>query len=630
MRRPFPGAVWGGYPQRGGEREPWASSAWRGLRQLAGGPRAARYRRFARKVAERDLSGSDAALVKDFVRACETMESTLQVRPYPSQVMAARIMLDGCLAEMATGEGKTVAIALAAAIAALGNTPVHVITANDYLASRDAQAMAPFFQALGLAVGAVTQPMDQAQRRAAWACHVTYCTAKELVFDYLRDGLAGGRGLADLEQRARRLAAGPQDSMVPLLRGLSMAIVDEADTVLIDEAGVPLVLSQPAPAALEHGFLQQAAGQAGALREGTHFTLAPDGKGVSLTDAGRERLLQDWPPARQPAHNDSRHREDTAILALTALHGLRRDRDYVVRDGSVILVDETTGRAAPGRAWSRGLHQLVEIKEGCAFTGRNSTVSQITFQRFFPRYLHLCGMSGTVAGSAWEMSSVYALPTVVVPPRLPSLRRSEPLALLPDSPALWQAVCARVNEVHATGRPVLVGTGSVAESEQLSAVLHAAGLAHTVLNARQDSGESEVIAAAGQRGRITVATSMAGRGTDIVLGDGVAALGGLHVILCQHNVSRRIDRQFIGRAARQGQPGGAQALLALDFPLMRRWLPAWWRRLAAKGLPPPLLHLTARWPQWVAAYTQRKQRQTLCRADEETERELSFNREKFS
>ncbi len=652
--RPFPGVVWGEYPQRDSPASAVGLRAFlRGLKAVAP-PRIGRYEHFARKLAARPADARPLAvrlqalrdrlalaaewdnegLEEAFALAVDALESSQGIRAYPSQVMAARIMLDDRLAEMATGEGKTVAIALAAAIAALGNTPVHVITANDYLASRDAQAMSPFFTALGLSAGVVTQPLSQAQRRAEWGRDVTYCTAKELAFDYLRDGMARPQGLADLQRRARRLsaavapnaAAAPQ----PLLRGLCMAIVDEADTVLIDEASVPLVLSQAGSDLLDPLFLAQAASQAASLREGVHYRLA--GGSVALMADGRERLLA-WPQQAKapPTHNDRRHREDAVQLALTSQHVLQRDRDYVVKDGKVTLIDATTGRAAEGRAWSRGLHQLVELKEGCELTGRNNTVLQITFQRFFPRYLRLAGMSGTVRGSAGEMLSVYGLATVRVPTRLPSRRRKEPVAVFADTPALWQAVARRTQEVHSSGRPVLIGTGSVAESEQLSAVLTLRGLTHAVLNARQDGAEGEVVAAAGLCGRITVATSMAGRGTDIHLGEGVAALGGLHVILCQHNASRRIDRQFIGRAGRRGEPGSVQVMLALDFVLARRWLPAWWRNLAVKpGLSHPLLELTALWPQWLATYTQRKQREALCRNDEETGKSLTFNRETFS
>lgn len=656
-----PGVAWGSYPQRAnGARRDWPQRAGAAVRALAGGPRPASYARFAARVAASGaapagLSGDallaaaralrqrqsgqpwdTAALTEAFGLAACAFESTSGLRPYSTQVMAARILLDGRLAEMATGEGKTVAIALAAAVAALGNTPVHVITANDYLAARDAAAMAPFFGALGLGCGAVTQPMDQAARRAAWGCAITYCTAKELVFDYLRDGMARPQALGDLEQRARRLASradgtGAQDGAALLLRGLCFGIVDEADTVLIDEAGVPLILSRADASTLEHGFLAEAARHAAGMRAGVDFELMAAGRRARVLPPGQQQLAG-WPDGPVPLHNNRRHREDTVGLALVALHGLLRDRDYVVQDGRIIIVDETTGRGAPGRAWSRGLHQLVEIKEGCAASGRNTAMAQITYQRFFARYLRLAGMSGTVGASATELRTAYGLETVVVPPRLPSLRRVLPMRLLADSSALWRAVAAEVAAVHAQGRPVLVGTDTVVQSEQLSAVLAAAGLPHAVLNARQDAAEEAVVAAAGQRGRITVATSMAGRGTDIALGEGVAALGGLHVVLCQHNASPRIDRQFTGRAARRGEPGSVRVMLALDFPLLTRWLPRAWRVVAGagRGLPGPLLRLTVWWPQWCAAYTGRQHRQSLSRADGETERALIFDREKFS
>lgn len=651
-----PGVAWGSYPQRAsGMRRHWPHRAGALLRALAGGPRQAPYADFAALVARtaapsaesledavlalrRRQSGRpwDAAALADaFALAACALTSTCGLRPYPTQIMAARILLDGRLAEMATGEGKTVAIALAAAVAALGNTPVHVITANDYLAARDAAAMGPFFAALGLGCGAVTQPMDQAARRVAWGHSITYCTAKELVFDYLRDGMARPQSLTDLEQRARRLGgdadgAGAADAGAPLLRGLCFGIVDEADTVLIDEAGVPLILSRADASALEHGFLREAARHAASMREGVDFELLMAGRRARLLPAGQEQLSA-WPDGAVPLHNNRRHREDTVCLALVAAHGLLRDRDYVVQGGRITIVDETTGRGAPGRAWSRGLHQLVEIKEGCAATGRNTAMAQITYQRFFARYLRLAGMSGTVGSSAGELRSVYGLETVAVPPRLASLQRVLPTVLLPDSRALWRALAAEVAAVHAQGRPVLVGTETVEQSEQVSAVLASAGLPHVVLNARQDTAEEAVVAAAGQRGRITVATSMAGRGTDIALGEGVAALGGLHVVLCQHNASPRIDRQFTGRAARRGEPGSVRTMLALDFALFARWLPRAWLAVAAsRALPGLLVRFTVGWPQWCAAYTGRQHRQSLSRADGETERALIFDREKFS
>jgi len=568
----------------------------------------------------------DDTLAVTFAHVCGVLEATLKLRAYPSQIMAARIMLDGRVAEMATGEGKTVAIAIAAAVAALENMVVHVVTANDYLAARDAQEMAPFYTALGLTVGAVTQPMDKASRAIAWANGITYCSAKELVFDYLRDGLLRRAGLHDLERRARRLAGGEQ-AEAPLLRGLCMAIVDEIDTVLIDDAGVPLVLSRQSTGAPEHDFLLQAVAQAAAMQEDRDFS-RPTPQEILLTEAGRRRLSE-WPQGGLAVHRQSRHREATVTLALHALHALQRDRDYVVLEDGVAIIDETTGRSAKGRAWSRGLHQMVEIKEGCRPTARNDTVSRITYQRFFPRYLHLCGMSGTVAGSAYELGAVYNLSYVFVPPRLPRRCRQLPLSMYANTDALWTAVLLQTRAIHCTGRPVLIGTASVYDSDYLATLFAEAGLAPMVLNARQDETESRIIATAGETGRITVATSMAGRGTDIRLGPEVVAIGGLHVILCQHNVSSRVDRQFLGRTARQGQPGSMQVMLALDFPLLRRFLPARFRQKALL-FPTWVFSMLVLVSQVTAAYTAIKQRQALRRAEDETERELLFNREKFS
>lgn len=630
-------------------------SMWQGLTAVVLKPGISSYRKFALQVAASlalsqkcGLSGSgdvtlggrqpaghgpfsdakgDDGLTSVFAHVCAVLSATLKLQAYPTQIMAARIMLDGRVAEMATGEGKTVAIAIAAAVAALENVAVHVVTANDYLATRDARELAPFYAALGLSVGAITQPMDKSSRAIAWANAITYCSAKELVFDYLRDGLLRRVGEPDLESRARRLA-GVSQAERPLLRGLCMAIVDEIDTVLIDEASVPLVLSQQGADAAEHDFLLEAVAQAAAMHEGRDFSRHPATHDVFLTEAGRERLSE-WPRGRYALHNQSRHREATVTLALTALHALQRDRDYVVLEDGIMIIDETTGRAARGRAWSRGLHQLVEIKEGCQLTGRNDTVARITYQRFFPRYLHLCGMSGTVSGSAYELGAVYNLTPVVVPPRLPRRCTELPLAVYEDTDALWAAVVDRTRAIYRTGRPVLIGTASVSDSEHLADLFAKAGLFPAVLNARQDEAESSIIANAGEPGRITVATSMAGRGTDIRLGKDALAMGGLHVILCQHNVSSRIDRQFLGRTARQGQPGSTQVMLALDFPVIRRFLPARFRRKVA-SLPTFFIAALVLCSQDIAAYTGRQQRQSLWRADEETERELLFNSEKFS
>jgi preprotein translocase subunit SecA len=555
-------------------------------------------------------------------------ELRLGLRPYRAQIIAARVMLDGRLAEMATGEGKTVAIALAAAAAALGGAPVHVVTANDYLAGRDAAYLAPLFAALGLRVAAVTQEMKRDARRAAYAADVAYCTAKELAFDYLRDGLARSPQSGNLVQRARRLARADDSSAQPVLRGLCVAIVDEADTVLIDEARVPLVISRRRERGDSSGFLADMLLFASSLRESVEFQLQQERQAAVLTAAGLERL-DAWPrlPGAQAEAGNQRHRIDCACLAVAALHVFRRDRDYVLGADGVTIVDETTGRVAAGRSWSRGLHQLIELKEGIAPSERNETIAQITFQRFFRRYLHLAGMSGTLRECAAELRRTYGTPVVGIPSRARSRRLRWPSRLFRTNDELFEAVVASAAQVARSGRPVLIGMSSVTESEQLSSSLTALGLPHALLNARQDREEAAIVARAGERARITVATSMAGRGTDIALAPGVAELGGLHVILCQHNPSRRIDRQFVGRAARRGEPGSYAVMLSLESPLFSRLVPpgrrAWLGRLGTRF--EMFLRLASVIPQWLEEREHARQRFRLARADTNAERALAFS-----
>jgi len=485
----------------------------------------------------------------------QATEQTLGLRLHDTQLLAATLMLDQQLVEMATGEGKTLAMAAAAAVAAMAGVPVHVITANDYLAERDAQSLSAFFQALGVSVGHINPAQSPEQRRQVYAQDVVYAAAKELAFDYLRDGLSGAQA-----------SASP-----PLLRGLNLALIDEADSILLDEASVPLIISATSQA----GAAQQAHRRAVwwqalqlARRLGTEgvtsasgsadFVVDPSRHSASLTPAGDQRLAG---PAealggiwRRP-----RLRRELLGLALTALHALKRDQHYLIRDGKVELLDTLTGRIAVGRVWSQGLHTLIELKEGCTPSAPTETLAQITFQRFFKRYWRLGGLSGTLVEARQELRSLYGVDVVRVPERLPSRRRQGPTLVFKTAEQRWQAATQRIQELQSQGRPVLVGTDSVTDSEQLSRHLSEAGIAHTVLNARHDGAEAHIVAQAGQSGRVTVATRMAGRGTDITLDEAARKAGGLHVIHCQRNESRRMDRQLVGRCARQGQAGSTEA-----------------------------------------------------------------------
>lgn len=482
----------------------------------------------------------------------------LGIRYFPVQLIGGLALLDGCFVEMATGEGKTVTAALAAATAALAGLPVHVITVNDYLAGRDAAQLAPLYRALGLSIGVIQHKDEPAARRAAYAADITYVANKEIGFDYLRDHIA----------RARRAGKrGPQsNSGETVLRGLGYAIVDEADSALIDEARTPLIIAERSD---ESRFPYAAVLDiARSLENRTHYRIDRAHRAAQLTEAGRDEIGR-HAGALSGLWRHSRAREEITEQALAALHLFECDRHYILREGKVEIVDEYTGRVAEGRNWERGLHQLIEAKEGAKITAQNTTVARITYQSFFRRYVRLAGMSGTAKEHSAEFLGVYGLKVVRIPTNRPVRRRCMGRTLHRRSEARWAAVADAAAREVGRGRAVLIGTRSVSASEAVSAVLTARGLPHTVLNARQDQNEADIVAVAGEAGRITVATNMAGRGTDIRLTPEVMMRGGLHVILTEYHESSRIDRQLVGRCARQGDPGSWEAIVSLNDELFR-------------------------------------------------------------
>ena len=515
--------------------------------------------------------GAETPLPRVFALVHVAVERHLGLRYHPVQLTGGRALTGRRVVEMATGEGKTITAILPAAAAALSGRPVHIVTVNDYLAERDANRLRPVYAALGLTVGLVKQGDDLEERRRAYAADVTYVTNKELTFDYLKDRIATAASRGNARHKVASLFGGETSGGL-LLRGLHVAIVDEADSVLIDEARTPLIIS----AERGNEGLAEMAGRAlyigRDLDAPEHFAVDVATRSLLLSNAGRDVIAQ-----RSEGFAGlfrARHaREQLVTQALTALNLLERDRHYIVADGKVQIVDEYTGRVMPDRSWEQGLHQLVEAKEGVELTGARETLARITYQRFFNRYLQLSGMTGTAREVAGELRAVYGLRVVRLPPNRKLIRRNLGSRLTQDAAAKWTEVAARAARFPPTGRPLLIGTQSVEASEALSAALNARGLPHVVLNARQDADEADIVARAGESGRITVATNMAGRGTDIVLGSGVAEVGGLHVILTGYHDSTRIDRQLFGRAGRQGDPGSYESVVALDDELFQRFAP---------------------------------------------------------
>jgi preprotein translocase subunit SecA len=511
----------------------------------------------------------DAASVAPlFAVISEAAGRTLGMRHFDSQFLGGWALLLGLLPEMETGEGKTLTATLPACVAALAGVPVHVICVNDYLTERDAEEMGPLYQFFGLTVGCVTHDLTNEERRAAYGCDVTYCCNKEVVFDYLRDKLALGRVSDSLRLQSEYLYRGKAREERLILRGLHFAICDEADSLLVDEARTPLIISGTGQGGEEEeNFLAEVLSVTRTLVEGTHYTIDRHENAIDLTAAGEERIAEAG-AALGSAWAGSIRRNDAVRKALTALYIFQPDVHYLVRDGKVQIIDEYTGRLMPDRSWERGIHQLIELKEGCEVTRQLESLARITYQRFFRRYLHLCGMTGTAWEIRWELWMVYGLRVVRIPTNQPLRRKRLPSRVLPSRDRKYRAILKRVEKLTGTGRPVLIGTPSVEASERLSAVFSEAGVAHRVLNAKNDREEAAIVAEAGRARAVTIATNMAGRGTDIKLGEGVREIGGLHVIVSESHDAGRIDRQLVGRCARQGDPGSFEFYYSTEDALL--------------------------------------------------------------
>ena len=489
----------------------------------------------------------DGLLVEAFAVVREAGRRTVNMRHFDVQILGGIVLHQGKIAEMATGEGKTLVATLPLYLNALAGKGCHLVTVNDYLARRDRNWMGPIYESLGLSVGVIQHDMKTEERQAAYRADITYGTNNEYGFDYLRDNM-----VANLEDRVQR--------------ELHYAIVDEVDSILVDEARTPLIISGPAEESTDKYYrIDRIIPRLDAEK---HYKVDEKTHTVILTEGGIRRAeeLLGVENLYENTQIDLIHHINQALRAHVLF---KRDVDYMVKDGKVVIVDEFTGRLMPGRRWSDGLHQAVEAKEGVVIERENQTLATITFQNYFRIFKKLAGMTGTAATEAVEFQKIYKLDVVVIPTNKPCVRVDAPDCIYRTEREKFSAAIDEISKLHEAGRPVLMGTISIEKSERLSQLLKRKGLPHTVLNAKYHEKEAEIIAQAGQGGAVTIATNMAGRGTDIVLGPGVAQKGGLHVMGTERHEARRIDNQLRGRCARQGDPGSSKFFISLEDDLMR-------------------------------------------------------------
>jgi len=574
--------------------------------------------------------GADSALLPSLAAIREASDRQLGMRPFPVQLLATLALHRGFLAEMATGEGKTLTAGLAGILAGWSHHPCHIVTVNDYLVHRDATWLQPLYEYCGVRVGYVTSPMKPDERRKGYAADVTYTTSKELLADFLRDSLIVG----DARDPSRRLIRhmmrpqfASQEGLV--MRGLHTAIVDEADSVLIDEAVTPLIIS----AQKENEALRE-------VVEVAHRICQPLEPGIDYEINARYREIEITPEGRRKVQNrcgdltgiwrGEGRREELIKQALAAREFFVLGRQYIVVDQKVVIVDEFTGRPMPQRTWRQGMHQAIEAKEHVPVSHPSETIARMSFQRFFRMFHKVSGMTGTADEAAPEFWQIYGLPVMKIPTHKPCIRKQLPDRIFPDEQSKWESIVDEIVRIHREGRPILIGTRSVASSERLADLLAKRSIHFQLLNALRHAEEASIISVAGEDAHITIATNMAGRGTDIKLGNGIAERGGLHVIATERHESARVDRQLFGRSARQGDPGSAQAFVSAEDELLRRFLPpiAHQRLLSAvkKGLPGQswLARSAFQMAQGKAQSIAFKQRQTVLRSDTWLDEALSF------
>ena len=550
-------------------------------------------------------------------------------KPFPVQIAGALALNAGCIAEMATGEGKTLAATMPVTIAGWRGYGCHVITVNDYLAQRDAEWMRRIYRFCGLTVSFIEQQMSPEQRRGAYMADITYCTNKEVTADFLRDRLVLGNTKGLCSSLLDKIITGGRTTDRLVQRGLHYAVVDEADSILVDEAVTPLIISGQAPNPQQIESFRQAADIVSRLNPEVDYQVNRQYREIELTEQGRTHLIELTEPIGG-FWSVNRRCLELINQALTAKELYLQNKHYVIDDDKVVIVDEFTGRMMPDRTWRDGLHQAIEAKEQVEINPPKDTYARISFQRFFRMYRKLSGMTGTASEAKAEFWQIYHLPVVSIPTNRPCIRNNLPTIALPTESAKWERIVLEIHRIHDTGRPILIGTRSVRASEHLSELLKAEKLSHQVLNAVYHKQEAGIVAQAGQHGNITVATNMAGRGTDIKLGRGVAQLGGLHVIAAEPNESARIDRQLYGRGARQGDPGSAQGIFSLEDEIVSRYAKnsaAYLRKRYANNggdISSPLVCGVFRLAQIRADRLALRQRKSVLRTDHWLDEQLGF------
>ena len=582
-----------------------------------------------RQQFRRRSSIDDSTLVVALAAIREAASRKTGLQPYREQLIGALALYKGYLAEMATGEGKTLTASLAAILNGWSGLPCHVITVNDYLAERDAKWFEELFTFCKVTVGYVASGMEPQERKRNYDRDVVYTTSKEICADFLRDRIQ----LSTVKESTRcilRKLLNPRGSHADrmIMRGLHTAIIDEADSVLIDEAVTPLIISRQNDNESLCGATRVASQIAHNLERDKHYTIESLYKEITLLESADEVIESVIETIPTEWRNLAR-RQEIVKQALSAKEFFHLGKQYIIRDGKIVIVDESTGRPMPARSWGDGLHQAIEAKENLALTPPNETIARMSFQRFFRLFKRLSGMSGTAQEGAGEFWKIYQLPVMQIPTHKPCIREHRAEQVFRTQEFKWLAIVDEIVHVHASGRPILVGTRTVHASEHLAGLLRERALAFNLLNATNIKEEASVITGAGNPGRITIATNMAGRGTDIKLSKGVAQLGGLHVIATERHESQRVDRQLFGRAGRQGDPGSCISFVSLEDELYQRFspLPIRWlvKRTSGEQVPKKIAGITMSFSQYASQYIAFRQRCSVLRKDNWLDEALSFS-----